>query len=383
MRWAWTCVVLGACVVAPPAAKGTEDSAPAVDSDLAPEPETDLPETDRPETDVPVDTEPPCAPQGTPDCPIRVPSTPWSDSRDTRLSASDAVDAWACAPETDESGPEVVYAFDAPAVGVLSFTVQSDAGVDVDVHLARSPDAAGCVNRGHLETAWFVQPGRWYLIADTWVDAQGTELAGGYTVFVDFLRLDRGPCAMTPVDLEMFWTGCAPEMDCDDSGPRPVLHTPSLGPTVKEAHLVTEDESFPGGWPTSFTDRIQRHYAVSEGASGYAMARTEPWAPAGEGGSEFGQGAYGAPLPAADEAWYVNMYWRDRPAPGTRMVILNPYTGDAVIAAGGYETGPGDGTPIGGAAEEVHDALASDHLDELLFGFAADAAAPLGPVRCW
>ena len=35
----------------------------------------------------------------------------------------------------------------------------------------------------------------------------------------------------------------------------------------------------PTGWPTSFTDHIEDHYAISEAASGYVVDRTEPWAP--------------------------------------------------------------------------------------------------------
>ena len=106
------------------------------------------------------------------------------------------------------------------------------------------------------------------------------------------------------------------------------------------------------------------------------------WAPAGEGGSAWGQGSTGRPLPVEDEAWYVNMYWRERPAPGTRMIARNPATGRAVVLAAGYETGPGANTAIGGVTEEVHDWLETGHRDVLLLGFAADDALPLGPIEC-
>lgn len=341
---------------------------------------------DEPAPDVDSDSgqvEPPCAPEGTAVCPIPVPSTPYFDSGDTRASASDNIDRYACAPETDESGPELIYRIDVPVDGVLAVEVESAAGVDVDVHLLSAPDGDACLSRGHLRAAWFVSAGSWYVSADTWVDEAGVAWPGAFELLVNFLALGQGPCAMPRTDLSMYWSTCEPGLDCDDSGARPVLHTPSIGPTVLEAHLVTEAESFGGGWPTSFTDRIQRHYEVSEAASGWPMNRDQPWAPAGEGGSEFGQAAYGAPLPVEDEAWYVNMYWRDRPSPGTRMILINPYTGAAVVAAGGYETGPGDATRIGGASEEVHDALATDHLDPILFGFAADQSLSLGPIACW
>ncbi|MEL6179986.1 MAG: hypothetical protein AAFS10_13590, partial [Myxococcota bacterium] len=114
----------------------------------------------------------------------------------------------------------------------------------------------------------------------------------------------------------------------------------------------------------------------------YAMERSEAWAPAGEGGSRFGQGSTGQPLPVEDEAWYVNMHWRDRPAPGTRMIVFNPHNNRAVVAAAGYETGPGSPTAIGGACEEIHHALGSEHRDTLLMGFAVDQDLPFGPIEC-
>lgn len=157
--------------------------------------------------------------------------------------------------------------------------------------------------------------------------------------------------------------------------------TPAVGPVVKEAHLVTNEE-WSGSWPMSFTDGIPAHYALSEGVTGYGMTRSEPWAPAGEGGSEYGQGATGSPIPAADEAWYLNMYWRDRPARGTRMLVMNPWTGHAVVAAGGYETGPGSNTSIGGVVEEVHDHLQTGHRDDLIIGFLVNQSLALGPIDC-
>ncbi len=83
------------------------------------------------------------------------------------------------------------------------------------------------------------------------------------------------------------------------------------------------------------------HYSNSEGVSGDHMSRTEPWAPAGEGRSTSGQGATGGKLPPEDEAWYLNRYWRSRPAPGTRMIVRNPANGRAVVASGGHEMCPG------------------------------------------
>ena len=83
-----------------------------------------------------------------------------------------------------------------------------------------------------------------------------------------------------------------------------------------------------------------------------------------------------------DRAWYVNMYWRNRPDKGTRMFVIDPYTGAGVVASGGYETGPGSNTAIGGAVEEIHKVLATTHRDRLIMGFAVDQDLPLGPITC-
>ncbi len=330
----------------------------------------------------------PCA-EGLACNPIPIGAYPFVDQRSTEDAPGAAVDAYACAPDTDESGPEWFYAATVPERGILSVAVDDvpGDGIDVDVHLLATADPASCLTRDNARTAWVVEAGTAMVVVDTWVDGDGVALSGPYTLTVDFLPLGAGPCAMEPTEVRMFWDDCGPGIDCavrahTDGVDYPFVHTPSVGPVVKEAHLVTTAEDFGGGWPTSFTDRIDRHYGVSEAASGYAMDRTEPWAPAGEGGSAYGQGATGVPVPPEHEAWYVNMYWRDRPAPGTRMVLIEPFTGAAAVAVAGYETGPGSPEALGGACEELHDVLGTDHRDRLLMGFAADQALPPGPVDC-
>jgi len=76
------------------------------------------------------------------------------------------------------------------------------------------------------------------------------------------------------------------------------------------------------------------------------------------------------------------MNWRDKPTPGTRMIIRNRDNGRAVVAAAGWETGPGSTSFVGGACEEIHDWLGTSHGDDLEFGFAADQTLPIGPIRC-
>lgn len=321
--------------------------------------------------------------------PIAVSTFPTVDSRDTEAAPGSEVDAYACAPDTDESGPEWFYAITVTETGILSATLDDVAGddVDIDIHLLGDVDPASCLNRDNVATSWVVEPGTVIAVADTYVSATGDARSGPYTVTFDFVPLGSGPCAVVPTEVRMFWDVCGPETDCavqthTDGVDYPFLHTPSVGAVVKEAHLVTTAEDFGGGWPGSFTDQIDRHYDVTEAASGYAMDRTEPWAPAGEGGSEFGQGSTGAPIPPDAETWYVNMYWRDRPAQGHRMILFNPFSGEAVVAAAGYETGPGSNTAIGGASEEIHDVLGTIHRSDIVMAFAADQTLPFGPLDC-
>lgn len=310
---------------------------------------------------------------------------PYADHRDTRDSPSSLVDRYGCAPDTDESGPEWWYTVTVGASGILHAAIDEIAGdgVDVDVHLLGSTDPEDCIARDHVGVDELVDPGTYLVVIDTWVDADGVAQSGPYDLDVTFDALTAGDCSTVPTDVEMVWTSCAGSVpDCYENGSGVFLSTPTVGPVVEEAHLVTDADGFGAGWPSSFTDGIAHHYTVSEAASGFAASRTEPWAPAGEGGSEYGQAAYGAKLPVEDEAWYLNMYWRDRPDPGTRLIVRNPANGLAVVAAGGYETGPGANTAIAGVAEEVHLALGTGHLDDLEIGFAVDQSLPLGPIAC-
>jgi len=330
---------------------------------------------------------PTACPLGLPCNPIAIDTFPFYDTRDTWDAPASDYNNYSCAPLTNEGGPEFWYRVDIVEAGVITAVVVDETGVDVDVHILEEPQVGACRVRDDVATAMWVEPSSIYIAVDTWVDGSGAVLGGPYSLIVDFLPLASGPCALEAVDLRMYWDGCARGVDCVEedrgSGFERFLRTPAFGPVVKEAHLVTDAETFLGGWPVSFTDGIDNHYGVSQGVSGFVTNRTEPWAPAGEGGSQFGQGATGAPIPVLDEAWYVNMYWRDRPAGGTRMLVLDAFTGRAVVASAGYETGPGSNTAIGGAVEEVHQFLGTFHRDSMVMGFLLDQSLALGPIACW
>ncbi|MCE1245618.1 MAG: N-acetylmuramoyl-L-alanine amidase [Firmicutes bacterium] len=161
------------------------------------------------------------------------------------------------------------------------------------------------------------------------------------------------------------------------------VYLPSIVKTVMEAHLVTSDEpGMNGSWPTSFEDRITSHYNHSEAATGHKMRRAEPWCPSNEGGSnEFGQGSSVKP-PAVAEAWYMCMYWKNPPLPGTKMIMRNPANGKTVVAAAGYEIGPGSPQDcLAGACEEIHHYLGTKHTGKIEIGFAKDQSLPYGPLE--
>jgi hypothetical protein len=300
---------------------------------------------------------------------------PFTDEGNTATEGTDLIASYDCAPDTNEGGNEIVYRVTIPSPGFLSVAVYDGDGVDIDVHILNDLDPAaptgnGCVNRGDLETWADVEPGEVWVVADTWV-ASGGEQAGAYTLDVGFVPASSGDCAME--------TGEMPRVGDGGSS----LQMPATGPVVKEAHLVTQDEAAP--FPSSSTEELAEHYALSQNATGLVMHRAELWAPL-EGGDFYGAGIGDpADLPALDEGWYVNMYWTAaaRPPKGTRMILRLPDDPTrAVVVAAGYETGPSDLSRIGGTTEETHYYLGTDHDATLELGIAADQTLPLGPRRC-
>jgi hypothetical protein len=307
---------------------------------------------------------------GPPPCPSDrscVSAFPFGDDRDSSQSPRSSFDSYSCSPGTDESGPELVYQVEVPSEGFLSAAVREDDGVDVDVHILRSLDPNDCVDRGNYHARADVTAGTWFVVVDTYV-ASGVPQSGGFHVDIGFYVPSRGDCSMEVG--EMARVG--------DGGNH--LAMPATGPVVREAHLVTQEEPEP--YPSTSTDELSEHYALSQSRTGFVMHRAEPWAPL-EGGDFYGCGI-GSPslFPVLDEAWYVNMYWTPaaRPPRGTRMIVRKPGTSRAVVVSAGFETGPGDLSMIGGVPEETHFYLGGDPT--WTFGIAVDQSLPLGPRVC-
>jgi len=305
------------------------------------------------------------------DCPPGVicpDAFPYHDDNDTSSSGSRAFDSYGCAPGTDESGPERVYRVVLPEAGFLSAATPDDnPDVDIDLHILGSLDSGDCIDRGNFDVRAHLPAGTYYIVADTWVSPSMGELAGEYALDIGYIVPGVGDCSMTT--------------DVVDRIGGPSVTLPATGAMVLEAHLVAEEDGFaPGVWPSEIWQGIPEHYNTSFGLSKLVMTRTQSWAP--QESSQFGQGSTGAQLPGLDEAWYINMMWSDRPARGTKMIVQLPGGGPTVVAAAGYETGPGNTDRLGGVTEEVHFYLGTGHLDDMTIGFAADQNVPLGPIDC-
>lgn len=305
-----------------------------------------------------------------------VTSFPFTHQGDTSAGGTSSIDGYDCAPDTNESGPEVLYRLTVPSDGFVSVAVYDGDGTDIDVHIVSAldpgaPSGTGCVARGDLQANADVVAGDVWIVADTWVSSAGTAMSGSYRIDVGFIPIVEGPCDMQTGGLARVGDGGVS------------LQMPATGPVVKEDHLVTQEELEP--YPSSATEKLAEHYALSQSKTGLVMFREALWAPL-EGGAFYGAGI-GSPakFPVADEGWYVNMYWTPaaRPPRGTRMILRRPDDPTrAVVVAGGYETGPGNLSSIAGTTEEAHFYLRSEHEDALELGFAVDPTLPLGPRRC-
>lgn len=322
----------------------------------------------------------------TPPCPTVITSFPFIDTQNTSNSTLSSFNAYSCAAGTNESGPEVVYQFTLQGAGTIVASVQDGAGVDIDLHLLTANDSQTCLTRNDKAISWHLDPGTYYLVADTYVSAQGAQ-AGEYTLRAYFIA-DSSKCAMKSELLARI-------------GANEPLQMPATGQVVQEAHLVTKEEAegqkgYAGDWPScpvpaeqySCKDGISTHYSVTNAVSGFDSTQfqlSQPWAPCCEPSNNFGQGSSSKP-PAAAEAWYINMRWTgaNSPTPGKRYLVFNPFTGGAIVAAAGYENGPGDVSRIGGASEEIHMTLGTTHLSTLTFGEMTNGQAlPYGPINCF
>jgi len=124
---------------------------------------------------------------GTAGDPIEIDSFPFRDERSTASAPSDAFDFYSEAPNTDESGPELIYVFNVASGGKLTAGLTDAAGVDIDIQLLSALDAGACLARDDWQISYDITiPGTYYLVADTFVGNTGTEYSGAYLLTADF-----------------------------------------------------------------------------------------------------------------------------------------------------------------------------------------------------
>lgn len=143
---------------------------------------------------------------GTRGVPRDILAFPYTDFRWTAGAASDAIDAYSCSPDTDESGPEVMYRFEALSAGTLEVVVSDDDGTDVDIHVLTAADGDACLARNDTTISVEVEPGTIWIVADTWVGSQ--EFPGPYLLTATFDGRVGVPDGVDPVD-----TGDATDTD--------------------------------------------------------------------------------------------------------------------------------------------------------------------------
>lgn len=119
---------------------------------------------------------------GDADAPFLVDALPFTDIRWSTAAGSDRFDAYNCAPDTDESGPEVIYHLRLSAPTRLNVAVSDPESVDVDIHVLTALNADACIARDDVQLAVDAPAGDVWIVADTYVD--GHELPGPYYLAV-------------------------------------------------------------------------------------------------------------------------------------------------------------------------------------------------------
>jgi hypothetical protein len=122
---------------------------------------------------------------GSADNPIAITSASFADSNTTLGGPSKLFDSYSCAPATNEAGPEVIYLLKLSQPATVTVAVTDGAGVDVDPHLLSKLDSQACLARHDVTfTVPSLAAGNYYIVADTWVNGSGQQLAGAYQLTV-------------------------------------------------------------------------------------------------------------------------------------------------------------------------------------------------------
>ncbi|MCA9550792.1 MAG: murein L,D-transpeptidase catalytic domain family protein, partial [Myxococcales bacterium] len=122
---------------------------------------------------------------------------PFRTRGDTRQ-GTNTYSRYSCAPNTNESGPELVYTIEATVPGVIAAQLSNlPAGVDVDVHIVVGDT---CVSRGNWSASAYVPAGRHRIIVDSWVDSAGRVRSGAFDLLVGYTQpTDLAEAGLTTV----------------------------------------------------------------------------------------------------------------------------------------------------------------------------------------
>jgi hypothetical protein len=123
----------------------------------------------------------PCEPDGSHECPFEI-ELPADEEGDTSTATADEFDVYNCSM-IDESGNEIVYVFTTDEEGTLNVVVDCVVPVDIDIHLLEGDDANACLARGHESFTYDITPGRYLVVADTFVSG-ADEFAGEFSLSV-------------------------------------------------------------------------------------------------------------------------------------------------------------------------------------------------------
>jgi hypothetical protein len=189
---------------------GDDADQPALDADPDQPSDADPADaTDAEASDGDADSdEDPDADPGTPgswESPIVIDVMPFVFEGDTRDAPSDRADSYSCAPTTDESGGEFVFVLEVAETAQLHVEVDDvpGDGVDIDVHVLEVPNPESCVARDNIAFDVRVEPGTWWITADTWVNDSGVELAGTFRLTVRWESTGGGgDCLTSPIDCD-------------------------------------------------------------------------------------------------------------------------------------------------------------------------------------
>ncbi len=155
-----------------------------------------------PAADGPLPVDSAGAPLGSWQNPIPIGALPYTHSANTQSAPADSANSYSCAPQTDESGGEVVYQLTLAQETTVRVAVDDVAGdgVDVDVHLLTALSPTSCTHRDNIAVEVKLASGTHYIAVDTWVDSQGTVKAGPYTLAVTAVSgPSPGGCLQNPL----------------------------------------------------------------------------------------------------------------------------------------------------------------------------------------